>query len=345
MDLHHLRTFVVVAEERSFTKAAARLHISQPPISRHIRQLEEMLGAQLLSRNRQRVELTAEGHILLAKARAVISATDDVLKAAAQLRAGAIGAVKIGLERGLWNAAMAVRTRHALSASRVVLDVAYVGSSDQGHALNAGAIDIGFTRGGTSDPALNRLALFDEHIVVMLPSTHPLADAERVTLAELSSEAVGMSSSVVSGKVREMYSAAGVTPAATIDCPHDQDVDAIRMLVVSGRAIYFSTESRWTTSARVAGISTVRVDQPNASLSVDACWRKSERSSAVLALVDCIRATLADTEQQAAIGLASGRPANRIDDGHVAPALVVAPKRPAIFPTARSLPHRRRASG
>src|SRR5579871_4516108 len=102
MDLHHLRTFVVVAQERSFTKAAARLHISQPPLSRHIRQLEDILGVQLLARNRQRVDLTTEGKVLLAKAKAVVDGTDDILKVATELRIGAVGTVKMGLASGLW---------------------------------------------------------------------------------------------------------------------------------------------------------------------------------------------------------------------------------------------------
>src|SRR4051812_47131038 len=101
MDLRHLRTFVVVAEERSFTKAAARLHISQPPLSRHIQQLEDILGVQLLARNRQKVEPTAEGRVLLVIAKAAVTAAEEVLKAAEQLRVGAIGAVKIGLSWGL----------------------------------------------------------------------------------------------------------------------------------------------------------------------------------------------------------------------------------------------------
>ena len=86
MDLHHLRTFVAVAEERSFTKAAARLHISQPPLTRHIQQLEAMLGVRLLARTRQKVETTNAGEVLLAKARAVMNAAEDVLEAAERLR-------------------------------------------------------------------------------------------------------------------------------------------------------------------------------------------------------------------------------------------------------------------
>src|SRR5579871_7048023 len=183
MDLHHLRTFVVVAQERSFTKAAARLHISQPPLSRHIRQLEDILGVQLLARNRQRVDLTTEGKVLLAKAKAVVDGTDDILKVATELRIGAVGTVKMGLASGLWDVALAIRSRYAARCTHVTLDVADIGFGNSADALVTQTIDVGLTRGETRSRALMWHRLFDEHIVVLLPATHALANRTSVTLS------------------------------------------------------------------------------------------------------------------------------------------------------------------
>ena len=77
MELRHLRYFLAVAEERSFSRAAEKLHVSQPPLSRQIRDLEAELGVKLLDRNRQGVRLTRLGHAVLAKARALIRDADS----------------------------------------------------------------------------------------------------------------------------------------------------------------------------------------------------------------------------------------------------------------------------
>jgi DNA-binding transcriptional LysR family regulator len=347
MDLRHLRTFVVVAEERSFTKAAARLHISQPPLSRHIQQLEEMLGVQLLARNRQKVEPTAEGKVLLVKAKAAVTAAEDVLQAAEQLRAGAIGSVKMGLSWGLWDVALAIRSRYAARCPHVILEVADTCSSGQADALIAQNIDIGLMRGESTHPALLCAPLFDERLVVMLPSTHPLANADSVKLSDLSTEAVAVSQSTLHDRVLEMYSRAGVTPAGMIGCPGDLDMDATRMLVASGRAIYFWLESSWTTSAQVAGISTVRVDEPGACLSMHVSWRKSERSASVLTLVDCARKTFMEAAHAVAPRPFARREPRAIEKGvHLADVPdIAAPGRSAIFsPSSGRAMNRRRLS-
>jgi DNA-binding transcriptional LysR family regulator len=84
MELRHLRYFIAVAEERSFSRAAERLHVSQPPLSRQIRNLETELGVKLLDRNRQGVRLTNFGNATLTRARALIRDA-DLFKAQAKV--------------------------------------------------------------------------------------------------------------------------------------------------------------------------------------------------------------------------------------------------------------------
>src|ERR1700753_4149473 len=77
MELRHLRYFVVVAEERNVTRAAARLHVSQPPLSRQIRDLETELGLALFERNAKAIRLTEAGRIFLSEARAAVRGVED----------------------------------------------------------------------------------------------------------------------------------------------------------------------------------------------------------------------------------------------------------------------------
>src|SRR5207248_10111729 len=98
-DFRHLRAFIAVAEESSVTKAAARLHISQPPLSRHIRQLEEELGITLFIRHRQGVRLTEAGHGLLEKAKVLASAASDFYETAGQTTRSEENRVRVGIDR------------------------------------------------------------------------------------------------------------------------------------------------------------------------------------------------------------------------------------------------------
>ena len=84
MELHHIRSFVAIAEKLSFSRAAELLHITQPPLSRHIKQLEEELGVQLFERDSRRVALTPEGRDLLRIAQVALQSLDGLTEQAQQ---------------------------------------------------------------------------------------------------------------------------------------------------------------------------------------------------------------------------------------------------------------------
>src|SRR5262245_9837173 len=96
MDLAHLTSFVAVAEELHFSRAAARRHLSQPALSKHIRQLEAVLGLTLFVRDRRTVTLTREGAVLVARAKGAVQAARDVAALADALRRGIEGHLRIG---------------------------------------------------------------------------------------------------------------------------------------------------------------------------------------------------------------------------------------------------------
>src|SRR5213083_3019698 len=102
MQMRHLQCFMAVAEELHFSRAAKRLHLSQPPLSKHIRQLEQELGVQLFIRNRRSVVLTEAGRIYQEKVRNVLYQLEEAKLAAQRAQAGQTGELKIGFLSALF---------------------------------------------------------------------------------------------------------------------------------------------------------------------------------------------------------------------------------------------------
>src|ERR1700745_2978173 len=97
MELRHLRYFVAIAEERSFTRASARLWVAQPGLSTQIRRLETELGVRLFERHTRGVDLTDAGRLFLERARAALAAADLARSVGGDLEAGLVGRLRIGI--------------------------------------------------------------------------------------------------------------------------------------------------------------------------------------------------------------------------------------------------------
>ena len=174
MEFRHLRYFVAVAEERSFTRAAQRLHIAQPPLSRQIQQLEQQLGALLFERDARPLKLTETGRFfhqhavqLLAQTAELESMTRRVGKIERSLSVGFVGSTLYGM---LPKVIRRYRERHA----EVELSLHEMSTMDQIKALKEGRIDIGFGRIRLNDPSVRRVVLREEPLIAALPIGHRL---------------------------------------------------------------------------------------------------------------------------------------------------------------------------
>lgn len=180
MDLRHLRYFVVVAEEGNITRAAERLHIAQPPLSRQIQQLEEELGVPLLVRGSRPLTLTEAGQFFYAHARQLLSQTREL-----EAMTRRIGTIERKLSIGfvgstLYGMLPKVIRRFRSEQNTTELTLHEMTSMEQIRALKEGKIDVGFGRIRHEDPNVRRIVLREERLVVALPSGHALAEGKPV---------------------------------------------------------------------------------------------------------------------------------------------------------------------
>lgn len=188
MELQQLRYFVAVAETENVARAAERLHISQSPLSRQIRQLEDHLGLQLFERIKQRVRLTPAGRAFLDEARDLLIQAERIEERARQVGKGEACSLSIGYCEGIiHNGRLPAALRRFRSAHpRVNLKLAAMRSGEQIDALERSLIDIAFVYNlpKPSETLTSRL-LTSEPFVIAMADDHPLAEKATIAPSDL----------------------------------------------------------------------------------------------------------------------------------------------------------------
>lgn len=148
MDFRQLRYFVAVAEALSFSEAARRLHVSQPPLSVQIKALEDELGSTLLERSRHHVALTPAGELFLDKARAALANLDQAREVVRQVASGEAGEIRVGFTASVPMQDMFPRAVHAFREAHrhAKLELVHMSTGQQLQQLENGEIDIAFLR-------------------------------------------------------------------------------------------------------------------------------------------------------------------------------------------------------
>lgn len=190
IELRHLRYFVAVAEELHFGRAAARLNISQPPLSQQIQTLEQQIGARLLARTNRSVALTAAGKQFLADSRQILGLVNEAAARAERLHQGETGELRIGFTS---SAPFIKAVSDTLSLFRqdhpdVHMQTREMNTREQIAPLNEGALDMGLLRNTSLPDTLDWEVILHEPLLAMIPREHPLAQKPVVTLAELAKE-------------------------------------------------------------------------------------------------------------------------------------------------------------
>jgi DNA-binding transcriptional LysR family regulator len=259
--LEQLRGFVAVADELHFGRAAARLKMTQPPLSRQIQKLERVVGAQLLERDNRRVELTAAGQAFLEEARRLLSLADTAPEIARRVSSGSHGVIRIG-----FTAASTYGTLGRLlnevgqGLPDIDLDLQEMVTREQVAALRNEEIDLGLARPPFDTELFGSRLLHREALLVAVPTGHRLLGSGRdAVAADLAGEPVVMHSPT---KARYFYDlVVSMVPAASENAVHTvSQVLTMLWLVAAGRGIAFVPAS----AARlpIEGVEFVRLETP-----------------------------------------------------------------------------------
>jgi DNA-binding transcriptional LysR family regulator len=195
IDLKQLRYFLAVAEEKSFSRAAERLHISQPPLSQQIMKLETELGVRLFARTTRTFELTVAGKALMNEASELLARMSMTIDTIRQIDRGEVGRLRVGIVgSAMWGPIPSMLEEFQSKYPRVTWTIHEYGPTVQYEALRAKQIDVGFWR----EPKLNDDDLrndhlrqelcFRENVCAAVNEHHPLAKRASIELTDLEHE-------------------------------------------------------------------------------------------------------------------------------------------------------------
>ena len=289
MELRHLRYFVAVAEELHFGRAAARLHLSQPPLSQQIRTLEEELGLKLFSRDRRRVELTHAGNVFLAEAKKILSQMDHAADAARRAERGQIGPLivacgPLAVQTVLPMILKTFRTKYP----EVDLTIQEFNGHDILDVLQDKEADVGLLMPHFTSERLQRQACLTLPLVAALPQGHALAGRRSIHLNELVDEpfvlfshqrALGFYEHIIG-----ICERGGFTPKVVQEAGQHPTLLA---LVAAGYGV--TVIPALSRSSPLEEVAFVRIVEPWATMPLWIAWRASDSSPLLAAFLEIVR--------------------------------------------------------
>jgi len=305
MELRHLRYFVAVAEELHMGRAAERLHIAQPPLSRQIRDLERELGAPLFERIPRGVELTPAGRAFLPEARLILAQAERAQRTVRRAARGEIGRLRVGFVEAAADAAVLpdVLGFFRLHLPDIGVSLFEMDALEQAEALRAERIDVGMLDSPPADAVrwLHVEPVYADPKVAAVPQAHPLADRTRLGLGDLAAEPFVFFSRLAAPALHDALTArcraAGFTPRVV------QEVagwHTVASLVAAGVGVAFVPRAH--AQLQRPGVAYRPVRGLRVEMSMAAVWRRGGRSPVRERFVTALR-TVARARRPAAAPL------------------------------------------
>ena len=290
MELRSLRYFVAVIDEGTFRRAAQRLHMTQPPLSREIRRMERELGVELFDRTSQPVALTPAGRSLELDARAVLARLDSALESA-RLAAAGRERITIGFLGAAANEILPLTVRRFRSehpGAELVLQEHESGLAQFEH-LREHRIDLGLVREPDSDPGMRCELIVDEPFIAIVPSDHRLAgSSEPIPVSDLAGEPFVFWSR--ENAPNPFDAAMAMFRARGLDMPIVQEalgVQTVLGLVAAGIGISLLPQSVRALNRR--GTATRQLLTPGPTIPLYAIWRADNFSPLLENLLSILR--------------------------------------------------------
>lgn len=290
MELRQLRYFIAVAEELHFTRAAARLHIAQPPLSQQIRALELELHTQLLRRTSRNVELTAAGQAFLEEARRTVAQAERAAQVARQAAKGPTALLRLGfVDSSLHGYVPVLLRRYRREHPEVHVMLSERSSGQQVEAIQRGELQVGLLRPPRGGPQLALEEIGRERLVAALPSDHPLRSRREIGVDDLSGQPlVFFQRSIAPGlhdQLMGLFRAAGLFPMIVEEASEGHTIVG---LVAAGLGVSLVPEtlSRW----RQRDVVYRPLANPPAWVAMCVGWRRGDRSEVVATFLATARA-------------------------------------------------------
>ena len=295
MELRHLRYFIAVADELHFSRAANKLHMTQPPLSQQIRLLESELQMKLLNRTKRRVELTPVGRVFLGEARAIVAQADAAIGRTKRVQRGEVGSLSIGWMP--WSDLTALPFVIRQFSERypdVHLEVHNLPVSEQIAALHSGKIDVGFllqpAASGAPPLAVGALqteVVMKQKLVVVAPKNHKFASKKQVEFAQLANEPYILfkreSGPIFYDYVISLYQRHGLSLNVRHEADHPSTVVG---LVAAGLGI---TILPFATNRIIPGVVYCYLSPNSASVETVLAWRPQNESALLSKFIDTVR--------------------------------------------------------
>jgi DNA-binding transcriptional LysR family regulator len=298
MDLRHLRYFVALAEELNFSRAAGRVHLSQPALSQQIQKLEGELGVALFQRTKHRVELTQAGQVLLKGARQVLVQVEQSARAAREAGGVQRSQLRVGFPEYVNHTPVAdiletFQRRYPYVELKEHEMFTLQQTLQQIGELRDGKLDVGFLLAPVEEEALEFEHVLSIELVAVIPQEHPLAAEREVALRDLAGERIILFSrrfhpGCYDYIVRCCKEAGFIPKVAQRNEPQLYSGAATYRMVSSGAGIGIVAHPL-VSDSRPAGVVFKSLREPTPKLSLVAAWRSNDLSSNLRAFLEVVR--------------------------------------------------------